>query len=93
MPAACGIACEVCGGLARGLCPMGGCAPGKQASSKLEVQRRALGFTCPILECAHERGVDHCSRDCPDFPCEIYYKSQIPYSPRFLDIMKKVLQK
>lgn len=67
--------------------------PGSQASSKLETQRRVLGFTCPILECAFKKRVDYCSRDCPDFPCEVYYRSQIPYSLSFLNIMKKMLQK
>ncbi|RLF09088.1 MAG: hypothetical protein DRJ98_08670 [Thermoprotei archaeon] len=92
MPSACGIACEVCGGRAKGTCPIGGCVPGTQAADKLEAQRKILGFTCPILECALKHGVDHCSRDCPDFPCEKYYQMEIPYSKKFLDILKKVLK-
>ncbi|RLF16160.1 MAG: hypothetical protein DRJ97_01680 [Thermoprotei archaeon] len=93
MPSACGLACEVCGGKTRSLCPINGCAPGSQASSKLEEQRRVLGFTCPILECALKKGVDHCSRDCEDFPCELYYKIEVPYSRKFLEIIREVLRR
>jgi len=93
MPAACGLACEVCGGLSRGLCLIEGCVPGRKALEKLEAQRRALGSTCPILECAYRRGVDHCSRDCPSYPCNIYYSLQVPFSKRFLDLMKDLLSR
>ncbi|RLI27247.1 MAG: hypothetical protein DRO52_00675 [Candidatus Hecatellales archaeon] len=90
--AACGIACEVCGALAKGKCPIGGCSKGSEASEKLERQKAVLGFNCPILECASKRGVDYCSRDCKDFPCKIYYEAGFPYSGKFLDIMGKMVR-
>ncbi|MCX8204735.1 MAG: hypothetical protein N3H31_03700 [Candidatus Nezhaarchaeota archaeon] len=93
MPAACGISCEVCGCLSKGLCLTNGCAPGSKAQAKLEAQRAALKTTCPILECAFKHGIDYCSRDCPRFPCEIYYETQVPYSSRFLDLMREAMRR
>jgi len=86
---ACGVACEICKAYLNKKCPIGGCTSGKEASEKLEIQRKVLGFTCPVLDCANKSGIDYCMKSCEKFPCEIYYKFEIPYSKRFLDIMKK----
>ncbi len=49
---ACGIACEVCGYFTKGMCE--GCVAGNDegASKKLDIQKKKLGFSCPVLECA-----------------------------------------
>ncbi|RLC72475.1 MAG: hypothetical protein DRI26_02870, partial [Chloroflexi bacterium] len=39
------------------------------------------------LECAMKKGVDYCLR-CKEFPCELLYRSEIPYSKRLLDLIK-----
>ena len=93
MPSACGLACEVCGFLEKGLCPVGGCVPGTdpKAPEKLERFKAAMGHPCMILECAIEKQVDHCSR-CGDFPCGVHYKQEL-YSHKLLDIMKGMLGK
>jgi len=85
---ACGIACETCKKLLNKTCIIDGCSQGTNAAEKLEKQRKTLGFTCPILECAFKNGVSYCMRDCKNFPCKIYYESDFPYSKKFLDIMR-----
>ena len=85
MPAACGMACEVCGLIE--VC--GGCLPGTDpgAPERAEKIRKMVGMPCPMLECAIKNKVDYCLK-CPGFPCDIAYQ-EIPYSKKFLDIMKK----
>jgi hypothetical protein len=94
MPAACGIACEVCGIRERGFCPLGGCVAGtdEKAPEKAEKFKAAMGRPCLILECAIKNQVDHCLR-CDEFPCEVHYKQGGPYSQQTLDIIKGVLGK
>lgn len=89
--AACGIACEVCSAYVNGKCS--GCTIGVEALEKLEEQRKFLGFTCPILECAFKHRVSYCTKDCIGFPCAIYYDVGTPYSAKFLETMKKLLGK
>ena len=88
MPAACGIACEVCGFLEKGFCPVGGCVAGtdEKAPEKLEKFKAAMGQPCAVLECAIKNKVDHCLR-CKEFPCDVHYRQQI-YSTKLLDIVK-----
>ena len=83
----CGIACEKCRRLLNKTCIIGGCSF-EGAEEKLKKQREVLGFTCPILECAFRAGVSYCMQDCKNFPCEIYYRFEFPYSKKFLDVMK-----
>lgn len=85
MPAACGIACEVCGLLET----CGGCLPGTdpKAPERAEEIKKMMGLPCPVLECAIKKEVDYCLR-CSEFPCETHYKG-IPYSKTLLDIFKK----
>ena len=86
MPAACGIACEVCGLVET----CGGCVSGtaSEAPVRAEEVREMMGAPCPVLECAIKSEVDYCLR-CDKFPCELHYKWEIPYSKRLLDILKK----
>ncbi len=91
MAGACGLACEVCRALLTGKCPINGCTSGINAKEKLELQRRVLGFTCPILECAYLRSVDYCIKSCRDFPCKVMIESEFPYSKKFLNVMKELL--
>ena len=88
IPAACGIACEVCGFLAKGVCPIGGCVAGtdEKAPEKLEKFKAAMGHPCTVLECAIKNKVDYCLR-CEEFPCDVHYRQQI-YSNKLLDIVK-----
>lgn len=93
MPSACGLACEVCGFLEKGLCPIDGCVPGTnpKAPEKLEKFKAAMGHPCMILECAIGKQVNHCTR-CDDFPCGVHYKQEI-YSHKLLDMIKGMLGK
>ena len=54
----CGIACEICPRMVKGLCPNGekGCTP---RENKL----------CQICSCAFKKGVRYCFQ-CEEFPCE-----------------------
>jgi len=85
---ACGIACEVCGFLAKGVCE--GCVAGNDegASMKLDTQKKQFGFACPVLECNFSRKAGYCLKDCDSFPCDVLYRG-FPYSKGFLDIFKK----
>jgi len=86
MPAACGIACEVCG--LKETC--GGCVPGTapEAPQRAEEVRKMMGAPCPVLGCAIKNKVDYCLK-CDKFPCEVHYRWEIPYSKKLLDIIKK----
>ena len=85
MPAACGIACEVCG--LKEVC--GGCPPGTdpKAPERLEKIKQMMGTTCAVLECAMKSNVDYCL-SCAEFPCDIHYQG-IPYSKKLLDLFKQ----
>lgn len=68
---ACGIACEVCGLFAKGVCV--GCVAGDDegASLVLDTQKKQFGLACPVLECALSGKVGHCLEDCDVFPCDV----------------------
>jgi len=85
---ACGIACEVCGYFIKGICS--GCVAGtdENATKVLDTQKKELGYSCPVLECALTRKVDYCLKDCDEFPCDLLYRG-LPYSQEFLDFFKK----
>lgn len=85
----CGIDCDACGLNARGVCST--CGPGRsrEAALKQEAQLRILGAPCPILACAIERGVDHCSRDCEAYPCPPFTSGPYPFSRSFLDMQER----
>lgn len=81
---ACGVACDVCQLMLRGICST--CGPGgsPEAAAKLAAQERILGAPCPILACARLRGVAHCPRDCGEFPCDNFRAGPYPYAEGFL---------
>ena len=91
MPAACGLACEICGFPEKKLCPINRCVAGTvpEAPAKLEQFTSVMGHPCAILECAINKGVDHCFR-CDSFPCDIHYQQQL-YSDKLLDMIKGML--
>lgn len=94
MPAACGLACEVCGFQDKGICFVGdGCVAGTdpKAPEKLERFTAVAGHPCGILECAINKKVDHCLR-CDEFPCEVHYQTEL-YSHKLLDMIKGMLEK
>ena len=82
--AACGINCEVCS--LREAC--GGCVPGNdpRAEARMKEIEAMMGAPCPALFCATRRGMDYCLA-CPDFPCGVLYKWEIPYSKTLLDLI------
>jgi hypothetical protein len=95
MPGVCGLACEVCGFQTKGVCPLGdGCVAGTdpRAPGKLEAFRKAFGNPCLLLECAIQKGVNHCTQ-CDEFPCEHHYTQGFPYSAKLLDMIKGMLGK
>jgi hypothetical protein len=94
MPAACGLACEVCVFPEKEMCLVGDrCVAGTdpRAPEKLERFKAATGHPCLILECAIKNNVDYCFR-CEKFPCEIHYQAEL-YSHKLLDLIKGMLQK
>ena len=93
MPAACGLACEVCGLREKWGCSTGGCVAGTdpKAPEKAEKFKAAMGQPCFILECAINNKVDYCTR-CDKFPCEIHYQQEL-YSKKTLDMIKDMVKK
>jgi len=85
----CGIDCHACGLNARGICSTCGPGTGPEAARKLEAQQRILGAPCPILACAVSKGLDYCSRDCEDFPCEILSSGPYPFSRAYLEMQER----
>ncbi len=88
--AACGIDCDVCKLRLMEICST--CGPGKSADaqSKLETQKRILGNTCPILDCAVLNQIDYCMRDCELFPCN-NFELGYPFSEGFLRMQSRRL--
>jgi hypothetical protein len=84
---ACGINCDACRLYALGVCSS--CGPGgsPEAQRKMAAQVRILGAPCPILECASNRGIEYCLRDCEEFPCERL--SAYPFSEGFLRMQER----
>jgi hypothetical protein len=83
---ACGICCDVCKLHVLGLCST--CGPGTSDTGirKREGQERLLGAPCPILACAGVNGIEHCLRDCGQFPCENFTSGPYPFSRGFLEM-------
>ena len=91
MPAACGIACEVCGLKEKGACP--GCVAGTDEKAKAMVEwLKGMEISCPVLECAIKSKVDYCLR-CGKFPCDVFYQAEFPYGEKLLDMFKEMLKK
>jgi len=82
---ACGISCEVCGLHVRGICE--GCGPGTAEHQKERVEMlRKMEVLCPVLECAVNNRIPHCSRDCKGFPCAKYKEDPFPFSHAYLEM-------
>ncbi len=86
---ACGIDCTVCRLHVTGVCSS--CGPGHSTAGKekLAAQRRLFGQGCPMLECAVDRNIGHCLRDCEEFPCERFSTGPYPYSQGFLEMQQR----
>ncbi|MCG6878401.1 MAG: DUF3795 domain-containing protein, partial [Deltaproteobacteria bacterium] len=86
---ACGINCDVCRLKILGFC--GTCGPGqsREAMEKIAVQERVLGAPCPILACAFKKGVQHCMKDCDDFPCTQFTDGPYPFSRGYLEMQER----
>jgi len=63
----CGIACEKCPRMVKGICPNGeaGCTPKENRF-------------CKVASCAFHTDVKLCF-ECPDFPCELTKEGPISY--------------
>jgi len=61
---ACGICCSNCGLFVKGICPR--CNRTKEGVEFL----KSINANCPVLECAVEKKIDVCSKDCERFPCD-----------------------
>jgi hypothetical protein len=63
----CGIACEKCPRMAKGICPNGatGCIPKENPF-------------CAIASCAHKKGIKLCF-ECAGFPCEVTKSGPVSY--------------
>jgi hypothetical protein len=86
MTAACGIDCDVCMALEKGICH--GCAAGTDAKAPEMVEwLKGIGISCPVLECAIKNKVDYCLR-CENMPCDVLYQAEHPYSKSLLDLFK-----
>jgi len=91
MPAACGIACEICALHGPEMCP--GCAPGIDPKAPAFVETlKGLGISCAVLECAIKNKVDHCFR-CKEFPCDVHYVEHKVFAKELLDTWKKFMRK
>jgi hypothetical protein len=83
---ACGVNCLVCGLFHQQKCSPCGPGDSAQAQKKLAAQLGLLGSTCPILQCAADRRVPHCSADCADYPCRRFRAGPYPFSAGYLDM-------
>ena len=86
---ACGINCDVCRLHLNGVCSTCGSGTSPEGMEKHAAQRRILGMGCLLLECAIQRGIAYCTRDCDDFPCDRFLSSNYPYGPNFLAMQKR----
>ncbi len=80
---ACGINCYICKLFTDGRCSPCGSGLSEQAARKLASQLRLMGGVCPILNCAVERKVEFCLRDCDSFPLCSFQIRSLPLQRRF----------
>ncbi len=81
---ACGICCESCGLYTRKICF--GCNKTVEGVEFL----KSINKNCPILECAVNRKIDVCSKDCDKFPCEKF--KNWPLAEGWLEMYKMRLK-
>lgn len=83
---ACGVNCLACRLAVEGKCSPCGPGTSDRAKAKMDAQVRIIGGACPILACAVRRNIDHCLRDCLDFPCPHFEDEPYPFSESFLSM-------
>ena len=81
---ACGICCGTCGLYVKGICP--GCNKTEEGVKFL----KSINANCPVLECAVNRKIDVCSKDCDKFPCEKF--KDWPLSNGWLEMYKSRIE-
>ena len=62
---------------------------GGAGQPKLVAQLRLIGGVCPILNCAVERKVEYCLRDCDKFPCPHFKGGPYPFSEGYLQMQAR----
>ena len=88
---ACGVCCDACGLKGKKICP--GCWPGNDSNASKKVKfLKSINVVCPVLDCAVKKKIAFCSKDCDDFPCQIF-DGEFPYSKGFLDMYRSRVQK
>ncbi len=87
---ACGICCDVCGLKVKRICQ--GCIAGDKPEAAKKVEfLRSINALCPVLNCAVNKKIAFCSRDCNEFPCEVFEQGY-PYSEAYLEMYKNRMQ-
>ena len=81
---ACGICCSSCGLYIKGICSS--CDKTKEGVELL----KNIDANCPVLECAVEKEIDVCSRDCKEFPCSKF--EGWPLAKEWLEMYKTRLK-
>jgi len=86
----CGICCDTCGLKTKGICQ--GCVAGDSPEAVKKVEfLRSINALCPVLDCAVKKKIAFCSRDCKEFPCQIF-EGEYPYSKAYLGMYKGRMQ-
>jgi hypothetical protein len=86
---ACGVNCYACKLFVDGKCSPCGSGRSAQATKKLAAQLRLLGGVCSILNCAVERKIEFCLRDCEAFPCQHFKSGPYPFSEGYLQMQSR----
>lgn len=86
---ACGINCDVCWLKVAGICSTCGHGKSPEAKRKLNAQIRIFGAPCQVLNCAVNKELQYCMRDCRSFPCEVFSKNRYPFSEGFLNMQMR----
>lgn len=91
---ACGVNCTVCRLHVQGVCSTCGAGNSEAGRSKLAGQKHLFGQGCAVLQCAVDRAVAYCMRDCDEFPCASFAEAThgdgcYPFSQGFLDMQRR----
>lgn len=81
---ACGICCTTCGLYVKGICL--GCNKTKEGVEFF----KSINANCPVLECAVEKGMSVCSKDCQEFPCSKF--DEWPLAKEWLEMYRARLK-
>ena len=86
----CGICCDTCGLKTKSICQ--GCVAGDDPKAVKKVEfLKSINALCPVLDCAVKKKIAFCSRDCREFPCQIF-EEEYPYSKAYLGMYKSRMQ-